>query len=150
MIVKHFQLRELPKVLEPNALYYIAAGENADVYVTSSRGIPKRVGNTQMILDLIKDIKQGPTGPEGDEFQIIEMTGSGLLTGEFDEGAETVVEYDGYDVTFSITYEETSGVTLEVTDVSELSAIPLANWALYLGFILMALFVAIRFRGRIL
>jgi Leucine-rich repeat (LRR) protein len=101
-------------------------------------------------IDLI--IQLGSLPAEGDEFVIIKNESGSAVTNEFDQGtAEFSIEYNGSTVFFALTYNvgTDDDVVLTVTNV-ETPAIPLANWALYLGFILMALFVAIRFRGRVL
>jgi hypothetical protein len=79
----------------------------------------------------------------GDQFTIFIY--GGTLSGTFDN-----ITVDNPDVEFTISYGVGTDDEIVLTTSSVPPPIPLANWALYLGFILMALFVAIRFRGRVL
>lgn len=50
---KFYKRTTLPGTWEPNALYFIVNSTFAESYVTSSAGVPKAIGNSEMINSLI-------------------------------------------------------------------------------------------------
>lgn len=50
---KFFKRSALPTTWEPNSFYFIMNSNFAESYVTSSAGVPKAIGNTEMINNLI-------------------------------------------------------------------------------------------------
>jgi hypothetical protein len=57
--IKFFKVDELPNTLVANAFYYVENNNYAEGYLTNSAGIAKKVGNTQMIEELTRDINAG-------------------------------------------------------------------------------------------
>jgi hypothetical protein len=57
--IKFYKSTALPDTPEPNAFYYIKNGSYADVYLTDSAGVPTKVGNTDMIMELTNVIDGG-------------------------------------------------------------------------------------------
>ncbi len=92
---------------------------------------------TDATLNIILD---GYIPAPGSEFVI--FTYGGTLTGEFDD-----ILIDNPDVEFTISYGDGTDDVIVLTASGDPPAIPLANWALYLGFTLVVVVVAIRFRG---
>jgi|TARA_R110000822_G_scaffold6851_30_gene28761 hypothetical protein len=56
-VLEGYKLRGKPKKWEPNAVYFILTEEEgrADQYITDNNGIPKRVGNTKMIEEIVQN-----------------------------------------------------------------------------------------------
>ena len=59
MVVKFYKVSELPASLTPNSCYYVENGEYAESYLTDDAGVAKKLGNTQMIQALTKNINAG-------------------------------------------------------------------------------------------
>lgn len=59
LAVSFHKVDALPQVLAPNAFYYVENGDYAEAYLTDVNGVPKKVGNSQMIEDLTLDINAG-------------------------------------------------------------------------------------------
>lgn len=59
VFVKFYKVTELPATLEENAFYYVLNGDYAEGYVTDTLGNLKKIGNTEMIEELTKDINAG-------------------------------------------------------------------------------------------
>jgi len=57
--IKFYKVLSLPNVPEPDSFYYVENGEYAEAYLTDSGGNLKKVGNSQMIEALTKDINAG-------------------------------------------------------------------------------------------
>lgn len=57
--IKFFKVDALPNTLVPNAFYYVENNNYTEAYLTSSTGVAKKVGNTQMIEELTLDINAG-------------------------------------------------------------------------------------------
>lgn len=57
--VKFYKVSTLPTTLESNAFYYVESGEYAESYLTSSSGVAKKIGNSEMIEALTLDINGG-------------------------------------------------------------------------------------------
>lgn len=57
--VNFYKVDSLPVTTAPNSFYYVLSGNYAEVYLTDIAGVPKKVGNTQMIEELSKNINAG-------------------------------------------------------------------------------------------
>jgi hypothetical protein len=57
--ISFFKVDELPNTLVANAFYYVENNNYAEAYLTNSAGIAKKIGNTQMIEELTRDINAG-------------------------------------------------------------------------------------------
>jgi hypothetical protein len=99
------------------------------------------------------DLNLGFVPEIGNEFEII--VSDNPITGMFSQGESITVEYEGLFYTFEIFYNPTGGtpvkdngysVVLTLDDISEPLAVPLSDWAIALGMLLMAGFMALRFR----
>lgn len=57
--VKFYKVTVLPEALTPDSFYYVSNGDYAEAYLTNSVGVPKKVGNTDMIEALSQNINAG-------------------------------------------------------------------------------------------
>jgi hypothetical protein len=54
-----YKVLSLPNVAQPNSIYFVQNGNNAETYITDSAGVLKNVGNTTMIQGLTQNINAG-------------------------------------------------------------------------------------------
>ena len=59
LVVSFYKVDALPATLVANAFYYVENGSYAEAYLTDINGVPKKIGNTQMIEELTKNINAG-------------------------------------------------------------------------------------------
>lgn len=52
-LVKFYKVSVLPTVLEPDAFYYVLNNDLAESYLTDTNAVAKKIGNTDMINQLI-------------------------------------------------------------------------------------------------
>lgn len=98
------------------------------------------------------DLNLGFAPEVGNQFEII--VSDYPITGMFSQGESITVEYEGVFYTFDILYNPNGNATkengymvvLELQQMDEPVAVPLSDWAIALGMLLMAGFVAFRFR----
>lgn len=57
--VKFFKVNQLPTKPDKNAWYLVNNGDYAEAYVTDNLGIPKKLGNSSMINELIVSSNPG-------------------------------------------------------------------------------------------
>jgi hypothetical protein len=57
--VKFYKVTSTPTTWVADSLYFVQNGTYAEIYLTSSLGEPKKVGNTQMIQELTQNINAG-------------------------------------------------------------------------------------------
>lgn len=53
MTIGFHKVNVIPAVLEPDSLYFVLNGNYAESYLTNSTGLPRSIGNTEMINALI-------------------------------------------------------------------------------------------------
>ena len=58
-MVKFYKVTSLPISLDSDSFYYVENGSYAESYITNSSGVAKKIGNSQMIEALTKDINAG-------------------------------------------------------------------------------------------
>lgn len=123
----------------------LISGEYTQVYVIG----------TADLNGITLDLNLGFAPEVGDEFVI--LYSDHQIQGAFSQGHSITVEYGGTQYTFKILYNiEEEGqvqkdngtymVVLELQQLDEPVAVPLSGWAIALGMLLMAGFVAFRFR----
>lgn len=54
--INFYKVTSLPLVLLPNSFYYVENGNYAEAYLTDASGVPKKVGNTEMIQEVTQII----------------------------------------------------------------------------------------------
>lgn len=59
MAVRFFKVVALPTTPVPNAFYFVQNGNYAESYLTDHEGNVKKMGNTQMVEELTKNINAG-------------------------------------------------------------------------------------------
>lgn len=57
--VKFYKVVTLPVVTEANSFYFVENGDYSESYLTDDSGVPKKIGNTQMIEALTQNINAG-------------------------------------------------------------------------------------------
>jgi hypothetical protein len=57
--INFYKVASLPTVLVPNSFYYVENGPYAEAFLTDEEGTAKKIGNTDMIEALTKDINAG-------------------------------------------------------------------------------------------
>jgi hypothetical protein len=57
--VKFYKVTTTPSVWAADSIYFIQNGAYAEIYITTSLGEPKKVGNTPMIQELTQNINAG-------------------------------------------------------------------------------------------
>jgi hypothetical protein len=98
------------------------------------------------------DLNLGFAPQIGDQFEIINSTSP--IQGMFSQGSSITVEYDGKLYTFDILYNSGGNATkdngymvvLDLQQMDDPVAIPLSGWAIAIGLLMMAGFVAFRFK----
>ena len=54
--LKFFGVLEMPENPLPNAFYFVLNGDRAEAWLTSKSGVPKQIGNTQMVTDIVSEL----------------------------------------------------------------------------------------------
>lgn len=57
--VKFYKVTELPAELTPNSFYYVENADYAEAYLTDTEGVAKKLGNSEMIEELTRNINAG-------------------------------------------------------------------------------------------
>lgn len=58
-MVRFYKVTSLPSTLVPDSFYYVENGSYAESYLTDDTGVAKKIGNSEMIEAITKDINAG-------------------------------------------------------------------------------------------
>jgi hypothetical protein len=59
MSLSFYKVLSLPNVAQPNSIYFVQNGNNAETYITDSTGVLKNIGNTTMIQQVTQTVDAG-------------------------------------------------------------------------------------------